>query len=265
MGASICCGGAEPLGGPAPVTLQIYDVSGNVAIRSVNRLFRAMGTGAFHAAVEVYGKEWSFGYIEQGTGIFCCRPKGCTAHRYREAVSMGLTEFGREEVEELLESMSVEWPGVDYDLLHQNCCHFSNELCKVLGVGPIPRWVMNLAGAGATVSDGVKTAASKAQAAAIIAKAKAGSIDERYRIRGRVQAKASDLVSKAGRGAGAAKNAAGGAAKKAGAVAGAVGRSASAAVSAGKDASGKALAKVRGRSDSNVVNNAESARFVADK
>merc|ERR1719282_274777 len=50
--------------------------------------------------------------------------------------------------------MSKKWLGEDYDLLRKNCCHFSNEFAKRLGVGPIPNWVLNLAGAGATCQDG---------------------------------------------------------------------------------------------------------------
>mmetsp|Transcript_114172 Transcript_114172/g.368870 ORF Transcript_114172/g.368870 Transcript_114172/m.368870 type:complete len:254 (-) Transcript_114172:54-815(-) len=196
MGAELSCDSRPSA--PEPVILQIYDVSGNPAVQRVNKLFRAVGTGAFHAGVEVYGREWSFGFTEEGAGVFCCPPRGCGAHAYREALAMGFTNLTEEEVDELIEQLKEEWPGMDYDLLHRNCCHFSSTLCQRLGVGPVPPWVTNLAAAGATLNKGIKQAAERAQAAAIIARAKAGEIDAQYQIRGKVDARARDLLARAG-------------------------------------------------------------------
>mmetsp|Transcript_144776 Transcript_144776/g.361041 ORF Transcript_144776/g.361041 Transcript_144776/m.361041 type:complete len:269 (-) Transcript_144776:149-955(-) len=182
----------------AEVVLHIYDVSGAPAIKAVNEALRAVGTGAFHAAVEVYGQEWSYGYLERGTGVFACPPKGCSAHSYRESLPMGRTPLSLQQFDQLIAQLSQQWPGRDYDLLRHNCCHFSEELCKHLQVPqPFPSWVKNLAGAGATVNHGVTTAVRAGQAAAIIAAAKAGEIDEKYQIRGTVQAKARDVLAQA--------------------------------------------------------------------
>merc|ERR1712232_443966 len=110
---------------------------------------------------------------------------------------MGETKLSEAEVDALIKKLSDEWRGDSYDLLRRNCCTFSDELCQQLGVGPVPRWVVNLAGAGATVHDGFKKASSEAERAAIIAKAKAGEIDEKYQISSKTQALASGLVGKA--------------------------------------------------------------------
>lgn len=179
---------------PTPVTLHIYDVSTDDLISKVNQYLAPVGTGAFHGAVEVYGLEWSYGYLERGTGVFYCTPMQCSAHRYRESVSMGKTSMSEEQVENLLRQLKNEWPGADYDLLRHNCCHFCDALCCRLGVGNIPTWVTNLAAAGATLQDGVYHAVSAGQAAAIIAAAKAGEIDARYNIQGIAQAKARDII-----------------------------------------------------------------------
>merc|ERR1712224_476437 len=112
---------------------------------------RAVGTGAFHAAVEVQGSEWSYGYVDEGTGVFDCEPKQCDMHQYRESLPMGETPRSAKEISDLLDRMASEWPGVEYDLLRKNCCSFSDAFCQELGVGPIPSWVTNLAGAGATL------------------------------------------------------------------------------------------------------------------
>jgi len=184
----------DPGAMPAPVTLHIYDVGDQKAVSKVNQLLKPIGTGAFHGAVEVYGEEWSYGYIDEGTGVFSNAPKGCPMHTYRESVSMGETALSEEEVAKLIEEMKGAWPGVDYDLLRCNCCNFSDAFCVKLGVGNVPKWVTNLAGAGATLEDGFKAVHSKAQAAAIVAAAKADEIDAKYQIRSKTDAKAKDLA-----------------------------------------------------------------------
>mmetsp|Transcript_29980 Transcript_29980/g.75576 ORF Transcript_29980/g.75576 Transcript_29980/m.75576 type:complete len:266 (+) Transcript_29980:141-938(+) len=183
---------------PADVVLHIYDVGEAAAVKRLNEALRVVGTGAFHGAVEVYGLEWSYGYCEEGSGIFPCEPKGCTMHQYRESIPMGQTAMTELEVEHVIAELKKAWHGQDYDLLSHNCCHFSEELCKRLQVPePFPIWVKNLAGAGATVNKGVTTVVDTGKTAAIIAAAKAGEIDEKYKIRGTVEAKGRDILAKA--------------------------------------------------------------------
>uniref|UniRef100_A0A6T0WDF2 PPPDE domain-containing protein n=1 Tax=Alexandrium monilatum TaxID=311494 RepID=A0A6T0WDF2_9DINO len=147
--------------GPAPVTLQIYDAGGTEVVKNVNKLLRAVGTGAFHTGVEVYGKEWSFGFTSDGSsGIFSCPPRCCKTHAYRESVHLGETELSQLDVEALLSELSSQWRGGHYDVLRRNCTHFSEELCRCLGVGPVPAWVGNIALAGRTVDIGMQRVAS---------------------------------------------------------------------------------------------------------
>lgn len=147
------------------VWLHIYDVAGNTA-RALNNLIRPVGTGAFHAGVEVFRREWSFGFAPGGrTGVHSCQPRCTTQHVYRESVFMGKTMATAVQVQELIDKLKVEWLGCTYDLLVRNCCHFSDTLCRRLGVGPVPEWVISLAGAGAAVAAGVEEATATADAA----------------------------------------------------------------------------------------------------
>lgn len=166
---------------PHRVTVHIYDLGESKALQRVNKALRIIGTGAFHAAVEVLGQEYSYGMLEEeGTGVFNCDPKGCYLHTYRQSLEMGETELSEAQVYALLEDLRREWVGMEYDLLRANCCTFSSHFCERLGLGPLPPWVQNLAGAGATLGDGISVAVSAAQRAAIIAAAKAGEIDGKY-------------------------------------------------------------------------------------
>jgi len=166
----------------AAVTLHVYDVGTAPVVAELNHALCALGTGAFHGAIEVYGREWSFGYCQDGTGVFCCEPKGCTAHHYRESLSIGETKMTPAQAGTLLVRLQEEWPGNQYDLLRHNCVIFSDTFSRELGTGPIPTWVLNLGGAGATLQDGFNKIATPAQNAAIIAAAKAGQINDQYKI-----------------------------------------------------------------------------------
>jgi len=136
---------------PAPVTLHVYDLGTGTEMQAINSVLGKLGTGAFHCGVEVYGREWSFQYMPKGTGVFECKPTRCPGHTYRESVPMGVTPLSELQVRELIGFVRREWTGKKYDMLTKNCCHCSDDLCMRLGVGPIPWWTTNLAGAGATV------------------------------------------------------------------------------------------------------------------
>lgn len=135
-----------------PVVLHIYDLSKGEAAQGVNAFLRRVGASAFHAGVEVFGVEWSYGSTpddEDGSGIFDCEPTQCGGHYYRESLPMGMTTKTPDEVWVLLESMRSRWLAEEYDLLRQNCCHWSDVFCQELGVEGLPFWVsLNISGMG---------------------------------------------------------------------------------------------------------------------
>ncbi|XP_050221877.1 uncharacterized protein LOC126672031 [Mercurialis annua] len=139
------------------VILHIYDVTNsgsektNNTIMQINKIFKdGVGLGGiFHSAVQVYGEdEWSFGFCEQGTGVFSCPSGKNPMYTYRESIVLGKTDFSFSEVNQILRKLSREWPGSAYDLLSKNCNHFCDELCEKLGVPKLPGWVNRFANAG---------------------------------------------------------------------------------------------------------------------
>mmetsp|Transcript_90565 Transcript_90565/g.194205 ORF Transcript_90565/g.194205 Transcript_90565/m.194205 type:complete len:204 (-) Transcript_90565:67-678(-) len=135
-----------------PVILHIYDLGTSGQFMALNALLKAVGTGAFHVGVEVYGREWSYrGTSVAGTGIVSCRPKKCGEHTYYTSVQMGYTDLSQDEVLLLLNGLRKIWRGEHYEMLTHNCTHFADNFTRELGVGNIPYWTMNLAGAGSTV------------------------------------------------------------------------------------------------------------------
>mmetsp|Transcript_8634 Transcript_8634/g.14872 ORF Transcript_8634/g.14872 Transcript_8634/m.14872 type:complete len:237 (-) Transcript_8634:218-928(-) len=141
------------------VTLHVYDVTNsgsgaaNNAIITLNRLFKDTWNigGVFHCGVEVNREEWSFGFCEQGTGVYNCPPRGNTMYTYRESIPVGVTTLSPYRLRQLISLMMLEWPGNSYDLLARNCNHFCCAFAEALGAGPIPTWVNSLP----TWADGV--------------------------------------------------------------------------------------------------------------
>ncbi|CAD7931089.1 unnamed protein product [Amoebophrya sp. A25] len=149
-----------------PVFIHVYDVSQENSIKRLNRFTAHKKSplkfgGIFHAGVEINGLEWSYGatFSETACGVACNEPKQHPQHRYRQSIYLGLSKCSNENVAELLGHAVENWPGDDYDLLRRNCCHFADEFCLSLGVGPIPGWIHRFARIGSTL-DSMYTALS---------------------------------------------------------------------------------------------------------
>ncbi|XP_022968433.1 deSI-like protein At4g17486 [Cucurbita maxima] len=139
------------------VMLHIYDVTNsgsdktNNTIVNINKIFKdGIGLGGiFHSAVQVYGDdEWSFGFCEQGTGVFSCPSGQNPMYTYRESINLGKTNCSIFKVNQILRELSREWPGSSYDLLSRNCNHFCDQFCEMLSVSKLPGWVNRFANAG---------------------------------------------------------------------------------------------------------------------
>ncbi|OWM79575.1 deSI-like protein At4g17486 [Punica granatum] len=150
------------------VTLHIYDVTNsgsdktNNTIMQINKIFKdGIGIGGiFHSAIQVYGdEEWSFGYCEDGTGVFSCPSGKNPMYTFRETIILGTTNCSIFKVNQILRELSREWPGHTYDLLSRNCNHFCDEFCDRLGLPKIPAWVNRFANAGDTALEVAETTA----------------------------------------------------------------------------------------------------------
>lgn len=88
---------------------------------------------------QVHGEEeWSFGYCEEGSGVFSCPSGKNPMYTYRECIVLGKTNCSILKVAQILRELSREWPGQSYDLLSKNCNHFCDEFCQRLGVPRLP-------------------------------------------------------------------------------------------------------------------------------
>lgn len=134
----------------SPVTLNVYDVSNNSKIETINNTMKPFGYGGiFHAAIEIHGKEYSFGGTlnkrSNVSGIFPCMPKQCPMHNYRESVFLGDCELDDQQVQSILKVLRPKWMARTYNVFRKNCAFFSREFAIELGVGDLPEWVYSLA------------------------------------------------------------------------------------------------------------------------
>jgi hypothetical protein len=88
--------------------------------------------------MQVYSEEWSFGYCEFGTGVFCCTPTMNPMYTHRESIVLGHILLSRRRIGQILSELSREWNGSSYDPLSRNCNHFCDALCERLGVPKLP-------------------------------------------------------------------------------------------------------------------------------
>lgn len=143
-----------------PVFVHVYDLGPKPnAVKSVNNALRLLGAGVYHAGVEVYGREYTFGgptkdTTKGQTGVFSAEPRECSSHRYRESVAVGHTMLTKAEVRALYQRMKPEWLAESYDLTRKNCCSFCSDFCRHIGVrGSLPPWITRLADAGGCVEN----------------------------------------------------------------------------------------------------------------
>lgn len=121
------------------VFINIYDLNRDwLTANKVGK--KLLNMGAFHAAVEVYGHEWSYGC----EGVERAEPRRHEVHIYRQSVNMGPTSMSEIEVNKIIEAMKPFWLAHEYDLLQHNRCSFADAFSQELTQRPLPPWVNRL-------------------------------------------------------------------------------------------------------------------------
>jgi len=173
---------------PGEVFLNIYDLDGqqDETVRQINQVSMANNNmllgGIFHAAVEVYGVEWSYGFNErERSGVSQIAPRTHPQHTYRSTVPLGVTSMSEAEVGSLLERMANEWESSGYDPIHRNSLNFCHALCYDLGVSRIPGWVDRASRTASFLDQTSKTAAEGAMEAAEIAMTVKNEVEQTVR------------------------------------------------------------------------------------
>ena len=121
------------------VLVHVYNL--NETFMQANRVLAVAGSGAFHAGVEIFDWEWSYGIF----GVRKTIPRNQTRHIYKCSVFLGDSEVGQAEFVELLRECFQDFMGEHYELVGHNCCTFARALVRKLQVRAMPSWVDRLA------------------------------------------------------------------------------------------------------------------------
>ena len=126
------------------VFLNLYDLHQN------NNYFHAFGMGVFHSGVEVNSVEYSYGgHPGESTGVFSIRPRTAQEGPFREQILLGKTSFSSQEIDSIITELKAKFRGCDYNVVSNNCNHFSDALAKkLLGGKGIPGYVNRAAKMG---------------------------------------------------------------------------------------------------------------------
>lgn len=144
---------------PDQVLVNVYEITASDVLEKINKVTATekwLIGGAFHVGVEVYGREWSYGW-GKGPGVACSMPRVHRKHRFRCTVPMERTPLSDGDVADIIGNLVEMWPGEEYDWLHRNCCTFANAFTEALGVGRIPAWIDRFARGASAATSGART------------------------------------------------------------------------------------------------------------
>jgi hypothetical protein len=109
-------------------------------------------TGIYHVGIEMLGVEWSYGYCEEGCGIFAVEPGKCSLGPFKESVHLGRSQLDVDKIIKVLHELSLNWIGRDYDIANKNCVVFSSDLLnKILPNGHLPSYAAAMTNIGQSI------------------------------------------------------------------------------------------------------------------
>ncbi|KRX06022.1 hypothetical protein PPERSA_01100 [Pseudocohnilembus persalinus] len=123
------------------IYLNIYDLS------PVNYYLYQTGVGLYHTGLQIGYTEYSYGYHPGSTtGVQQQTPKECPEGvKFRESLLLGKTNKSKRELDAILDDLSQQFIGNQYDLLKQNCNAFTNAASLRIFGKPIPGFVNRMA------------------------------------------------------------------------------------------------------------------------
>eukprot|EP01102_Stenamoeba_stenopodia_P001124 TRINITY_DN10984_c0_g1_i1.p1 TRINITY_DN10984_c0_g1~~TRINITY_DN10984_c0_g1_i1.p1 ORF type:complete len:184 (+),score=43.16 TRINITY_DN10984_c0_g1_i1:158-709(+) len=121
------------------VSLHIYDLSNGMAAMFSRQFVGKQIDGIWHTGIVVYGKEYYF-----GGGIQCDNPSQTPYGTPVKTLSLGKTAVPPEVFIDALEGFRDRFNMNSYDIIHNNCNNFTNEMAQFLVGSSIPSEITSL-------------------------------------------------------------------------------------------------------------------------
>jgi hypothetical protein len=120
------------------VDLLLYDISNGMARQFSPMLLGKTIEGVWHTSIIVYGREFYF-----GGGICEGAPKKTPYGKPVKEIKFGHTELPVELFKEYLKDLNDKFNANTYNVLYNNCNHFTNEIANFLTGKNIPENILN--------------------------------------------------------------------------------------------------------------------------
>ncbi|QIX02453.1 hypothetical protein AMS68_007970 [Peltaster fructicola] len=130
------------------VIINVYDLLPPGKLSSV---LWGLGAGLLHSGVVIRDREYAYGgHNQRGmTGVYWTQPKQePPGGRYRCDILHGFAFRTDQELGNIIQEVSNQFLGTSYNLLTQNCNHFTSALCQALTSKPAPSWLNRAASIG---------------------------------------------------------------------------------------------------------------------
>uniref|UniRef100_A0A7R9UBZ3 PPPDE domain-containing protein n=1 Tax=Pinguiococcus pyrenoidosus TaxID=172671 RepID=A0A7R9UBZ3_9STRA len=107
-----------------------------------NRWLSGLGLGAYHSAVEISGREYTF----SNDGVLVTTGRTGEEAALREKISLGTFQGSMNQINEVVVRLREDFAPGSYDVIRQNCNHFSDAFSMALLGKGIPGWINRMAG-----------------------------------------------------------------------------------------------------------------------
>ncbi|KAF2761547.1 DUF862-domain-containing protein [Pseudovirgaria hyperparasitica] len=130
------------------VKINVYDL---LPPGRLSSFLWTIGGSLLHSGVVINGREYAYGgHDKQGlTGVYWTRPKSePPGGTFRCELLQGFSFLADNELDIIIQEASQKFQGTSYNLLTNNCNHFTSYLCQALTSRPAPSWLNRAASIG---------------------------------------------------------------------------------------------------------------------
>ena len=118
------------------VYINIYDLT------SLNCLLKPLGVGVYHSAVEIMGKEYSYGMFDDNlSSVKEGKPRSISCLNFNFSILIGHTKLSSSQIKALKKELINKYASQKYDIFRMNCHSFSDEFCFRLTGLRIPKHI----------------------------------------------------------------------------------------------------------------------------
>ena len=128
------------------ISINVY----NLDLKKMNNCFGMFGIGLYHTGVVIDNTEYAFGMSEdenEHDGIYSIEP-GTFNDNWKCNLPVRKIYLNNFEIDCILSKFRHEYYANEYDLIYNNCNHFTKQFCKELCNYKLPRWINRAARVG---------------------------------------------------------------------------------------------------------------------